>query len=54
MFKRLFHHHDYEIIDRIESKYYSRNGDTLPADMDVTFVQRCKTCGKIKHYKIKF
>lgn len=50
--KRLFHIHEYEIIDEYEASIYENNYDTKPSHARKTYTLRCKNCGDIKFKQI--
>lgn len=45
--KRLFHIHEYEIIDEYETSIYENNHDTRPSHVRRTYILRRKICGDI-------
>lgn len=50
--KKLFHIHEYEIIDEYEASIYENNQDTRPSHVRKTYTLRCKNCGDIKFKQI--
>ena len=45
--KKLFHIHEYEIIDTYEASIYEDGYNTRPSHVRRTYILRCKICGDI-------
>ena len=50
--KKLFHIHEYEIIDTYEVSIYDDGYSTRPSHIRRTYVLRCKICGDITFKQI--
>lgn len=50
--KKLFHIHEWEVIDKYTSKVYGHKWDgsrtDLPVKMQIVIVMQCKICGDVK------
>ena len=47
------HEHIWEIEKKYHNALYAKEGDKLPVRHTYTYVQRCKTCGKLKMFKVE-
>ena len=51
---RLFHKHNWEIVESNFVKIYANDKVERPTEFHYVEIQRCKDCGKIRKQIIKF